>query len=867
MRGEPATHIPKLLTGKQRFVSMLHVAPEMLHRVTESAMKPGSMTLLLGEPGVGKTRLAYEAACAVVEKIGAGSHLEYVGQTGRLDRFEGQPQQHQVVLIDHIERLAETELDDVWRLLSKTNCHVIATARKAIRNEHPLMKHPALTIIGVGTMTLEESRVFVTMLLGVVNIEEQTLRHWHRISSGNSYALAAIAIESDRSGSLKRTHGYAWAEELTRSVPIEVAQYFTNELTEDELELLEVIAMADPVSESELIDEFDKQKLAILVEHGLVHVDTSDEGTLVIRCAFTCLRLSLLTGMDPLKFRAINRQLSTVLHTVQNDESEHVLTPAHALRLVLFELESGHTPDVEDLVLAMQAHHRRANLRQWIRVAFALATHEEASPQQIASAIRQVVTTATGLRAKKIYGETMGLAQRIADEHGKELGSFIECELRCIVLMGKFWGGTSIDTIWEELQQIARICMGGPEHAAVITLLNSIAIRLLAYNNQQPEAWSMLSNIPWDSYDAALFSPIATIQALFRVQRGELDAAYQDASETFLIATQGDQKQYFLDLLMFGWFVSAWGSGDTRLASRVLETVQTLSESPSVDAAMRSDFTDAAHVMLFLRQGQWEHTVKLGELVRLRFAKDDPYGLAPVVQACVALAYAVLGDRTQAATLIQTMNTQKRGLNQALSGFRDLLALRARQWLQDPSVTAVAHELRQVSELNGNRLIELYAIHIIAFETGALNTGLYARSQEIAQQLGPQLAGVLIAHIDRIVAGITPEADQSEDPDIRLLAEVGTWLPIHKLEKLTAREREIVILAAFGHSNRFIAERLYISSRTAETHLLNAFRKIGVRDREDLREWVLSQRTYARQTTPSSPRESSECIDRKEEHR
>jgi DNA-binding CsgD family transcriptional regulator len=51
---------------------------------------------------------------------------------------------------------------------------------------------------------------------------------------------------------------------------------------------------------------------------------------------------------------------------------------------------------------------------------------------------------------------------------------------------------------------------------------------------------------------------------------------------------------------------------------------------------------------------------------------------------------------------------------------------------------------------------------------------------------------------------------------------------------LTAREREIALLAAAGASSREIAGRLVISVRTVDNHLQNAYRKLGVRRREDL---------------------------------
>ncbi len=51
---------------------------------------------------------------------------------------------------------------------------------------------------------------------------------------------------------------------------------------------------------------------------------------------------------------------------------------------------------------------------------------------------------------------------------------------------------------------------------------------------------------------------------------------------------------------------------------------------------------------------------------------------------------------------------------------------------------------------------------------------------------------------------------------------------------LTPRERQALQLAAEGHSNAAIAERLSISPRTAEMHRANALRKLGIKTREEL---------------------------------
>lgn len=51
---------------------------------------------------------------------------------------------------------------------------------------------------------------------------------------------------------------------------------------------------------------------------------------------------------------------------------------------------------------------------------------------------------------------------------------------------------------------------------------------------------------------------------------------------------------------------------------------------------------------------------------------------------------------------------------------------------------------------------------------------------------------------------------------------------------LTRREREIALLAAQGLASKAIGERLYISARTAETHLAKVYDKLGIRSRGEL---------------------------------
>ena len=88
---------------------------------------------------------------------------------------------------------------------------------------------------------------------------------------------------------------------------------------------------------------------------------------------------------------------------------------------------------------------------------------------------------------------------------------------------------------------------------------------------------------------------------------------------------------------------------------------------------------------------------------------------------------------------------------------------------------------------------------------------------------------------------------EAEDADllqaVRTVAGGGTWLDpalgarliaSAGAAELTERERDILRLIALGHTNSEMAERLFLSLRTVETHRANIHRKLGTDSRVEL---------------------------------
>ena len=65
---------------------------------------------------------------------------------------------------------------------------------------------------------------------------------------------------------------------------------------------------------------------------------------------------------------------------------------------------------------------------------------------------------------------------------------------------------------------------------------------------------------------------------------------------------------------------------------------------------------------------------------------------------------------------------------------------------------------------------------------------------------------------------------------------------MHRLARLSAREREVMRLIARGYSYREVASELFISIKTVETHVSAVLRKLQLSSRHELTRWAAARR-------------------------
>jgi DNA-binding NarL/FixJ family response regulator len=113
-------------------------------------------------------------------------------------------------------------------------------------------------------------------------------------------------------------------------------------------------------------------------------------------------------------------------------------------------------------------------------------------------------------------------------------------------------------------------------------------------------------------------------------------------------------------------------------------------------------------------------------------------------------------------------------------------------------------------------------------------------------------ADELVQAIRAAAAGkryLSPPLSEPALGDYARQAQGSALDPYHTL---TTREREVLLLTVEGLSGPAIAERLFISPRTVETHRANLMRKLGVRNQKELVRFAVGRGMIPREPEPGA---------------
>lgn len=854
-----------------------HTTPQLLRRVVDLLSAEGSIVLLVGEPGTGKSRLAQDAVEALEHKLEspvesitlvapsnplstiaskfsvstsfAAGHVGSFAVHGDSETGDDTEQVAQrlldsaskiahdaergnlVVLVQGVDQYSPRLTYLIDAIVRIPGVRLIATAHSLNGAAAHLAGKPRATAVPIPPLTLEESRRYLLRLLGVERIEFYTLKRWYGMTEGNALSMMLLALALDSEGRIGRSRGVAYELPGPDLIPSEFWNQLQSTCTDEELRTLEVIALTEPLAESALIRDLDPQCLSDLRRRGLLKAHRGGGHGTQLSLNHKLLAAAVREQIPEEQVRLISGKLFDALTSDAGGMFETGNLSLLA-RVVPLGLNARRTLPCEWLFEVLGAPLDVKTPALQLRIAQAILRHPDSSTTQYATAVLQTIRVAreTG------DGATLDQTREDLETALKRLrttvasGSMlrIKLELEHVRYYAFRLGDPAAAN--DILQRMERDLgdASGPARAAIQSeraMLKAAMgdINEAARHLPHPEAVESMP-VEWER------STSRVVSSLLLGQQGRFADALRVADQSAAYALMGEKPQTELArMLQFCGFVNFWRCGATEAARYALATMFETSRQDSTYAG----YAEVASAMMSMADGKWGLAVQHAERLVDRLLVSDVHGIAPLAHAVHALGLAALGEKGASRRAIRSAEARGIGISQAIIGYVRLITLRARQWNYDTDITTLGLKLAAWARADELATVELLALHTVAIEERVDARGYIGRIRTLASQVEPPFSSAILAHCEDLVTG----AAAWEGPSARALTELGIWMPLPATDALSAREREVALFASQGYSSRWIAEQFHLSVRTVDTHLRHVFTKLGVAGRDELRNW------------------------------
>jgi ATP/maltotriose-dependent transcriptional regulator MalT len=228
------------------------------------------------------------------------------------------------------------------------------------------------------------------------------------------------------------------------------------------------------------------------------------------------------------------------------------------------------------------------------------------------------------------------------------------------------------------------------------------------------------------------------------------------------------------------------------------------------DDARASTLVEEAHALCGARRNVWVTTHTLNLMGSLAMKRRD-YARADALFRENLMLAQELGER--------------RFLPSALAGVAELLAAQG-----DPEKAAhICGAVESMLEVTGMNLTPTSQVnynHALASVRHELDEATFSAAWNVGRAMRPD---AILAEVSRVttVSARTSEGQRMVPPAVRF--------------GLTPREREVLRLVAQGRTNREIAATLFVSHRTASTHVANILGKLAVSSRTEATAWAVRE--------------------------
>jgi two-component system, NarL family, response regulator NreC len=155
---------------------------------------------------------------------------------------------------------------------------------------------------------------------------------------------------------------------------------------------------------------------------------------------------------------------------------------------------------------------------------------------------------------------------------------------------------------------------------------------------------------------------------------------------------------------------------------------------------------------------------------------------------------------------------------------------------------------RQVSRRSPRTHIVMLSMH--ANEAYVLESLRAGASAYVLKDAG---ADELVKAIRAVAAGGRYFSPPLSEPALGAYARKAEGTPLDPYHTLTTRERQVLQMIAEGQSGTEIAESLFISPRTVETHRGNLMRKLGLRNLKEVVRYAVQRGVLPNEPPPGAP--------------
>jgi predicted ATPase/DNA-binding CsgD family transcriptional regulator len=374
------------------------------------------------------------------------------------------------------------------------------------------------------------------------------------------------------------------------------------------------------------------------------------------------------------------------------------------------------------------------------------------------------------------------------------------------------------DNLWAALDFCARQPAGVAAASELAQHLHPYWVSRGPFGDVRRVLLSLAELSPEDSVPRGRLLWVAAVMAM---SANDYDACAALAEESLRIGTAAR------DVEVVGWALNVLAvprlrDGDLAGAKEYVESALTLARLMRLDDVEMVGLNTICPILI--AAGDVDRAIEIGEReVERREERGESWSLGYQLDF-LSRSYWLRGDREKAVTLARKAAVCKHAVDDrnGLTMVLETLAWMAADQGRHERASILLGSAQRVCDESSLTLIELYREQRQR-SVSAIIRGIGQKAFDAAFARGRAMTigeGVAFAVEDQPAPKLAPPVRSASDTE------------------LTHRQQEIAWLIADDLTNRQIADRLFLSERTVETHITNILNKLGLNSRVQLSRWV-----------------------------